>query len=253
MLNANGLPQRALVIGGGSDLARAIVRELAVSGPLERVALLGPRRSSLERVAAELAAHLDACATFELDLRAATSSIADALAPALEWLGGLDSVLMAAGTLPDQEVADHDPRVVEEAFQVNGTGPAVALTVLADHLERAGAGQLIVLSSVAATVVRRRSYLYDASKAALDRFALGLADRLEPAIGVHIVRPIFVATRMTEGRPRPAVSLSAEQVARATVAGLQARRRIIWVPPLARPAIAAISVLPRRLVRRLPL
>lgn len=252
MLNANGLPQQLLVVGGGSDLAVAIIKRLATDGPLERVALAGPRPASLERARDQLRELLDDVATFHLDL-ASPMTVPSDLEPALEWLGNLDAVLVAAGVLPDQHAAEADPSIVANAFEVNATGPAVALSVLADRLERAGTGQLIILSSVAATVVRRRSYVYDASKAALDRFALGLADRLEPAVGVHIVRPMFVTTRMTEGLERPPLALSPEQVAAATIAGIQARRRVIWVPKVAALGVMVLSVLPRTLLRRLPI
>jgi len=251
VLNANGYPQRLIVVGGGSEIAAAIVEALA-EGPLERVALLGPRPATLARTKERLAASVKELETFPLDL-AETTAIPGALEPAIAWLEQLDSAIVAAGVLPDQHEADHDPALVARVFQINATGAAVALTVLAERFERQGYGQLIVLSSVAATVVRRRSYLYDASKAALDRFALGLADRLEPATRVHVVRPVYVRTKMTEGRAEPPFVLSAEQVARATLAGIRSHRRVIWVPAPARLGIAALSLLPRPILRRLPI
>jgi len=251
VLNANGLPQHLLIVGGGSEIAAAIAARMA-DGPLERVALLGPNVETLSRTAAGLTPAVSDVETFPLDLSQPDEAAA-ALEPAMAWLGSVDSAIIASGILPDQHLADHDPHLVARTFSVNATGPAACLTVVADHMEHAGTGQLIVLSSVAATVVRRRSYLYDASKAALDRFALGLADRLEPAVGVHIVRPVFVETRMTANLARPPLVLSVDAVAHATIEGIQAKQRVIWVPKPARIGAAALGLLPRSLLRRLPI
>ena len=62
-----------------------------------------------------------------------------------------------------------------------------------------------MLSSVAGVRVRRANYVYGASKAGLDAFAQGMAEALRGSgASLMIVRPGWVATRMTDGRdPRP--------------------------------------------------
>ena len=87
----------------------------------------------------------------------------------------------------------------------------------------------------------------------MDGFAQGLADALaETAVNVLIVRPGFVHTKMTEGRPVPPFSIDARSVAEATAAGLAAGRQVIWVPARLRLAFGLLRLLPRPLWRRLP-
>ena len=77
-----------------------------------------------------------------------------------------------------------------------------------------GHGTLVVLSSVAGERVRRANFIYGSSKAGLDGFAQGLGDALTGSgARVLIVRPGFVRTKMTEGRPTVPLSTTADAVA----------------------------------------
>jgi decaprenylphospho-beta-D-erythro-pentofuranosid-2-ulose 2-reductase len=111
---------------------------------------------------------------------------------------------------------------------------------------------LVVLSSVAAQRARRSNYVYGASKAGLDAFAQGLQLVTHvDGVNVVIVRPGFVRTKMTAGmRPAP-LSVSAEQVAAALLAGLRRGDDTIWVPRALRPVMWVITLLPRKLMEKL--
>ena len=82
---------------------------------------------------------------------------------------------------------------------------AVSAALAASRLlQGQGHGTLVVLSSVAGVRVRRANFIYGSSKAGVDGFAQGLADALAgTAVNVLIVRPGFVHTKMTAGRPVP--------------------------------------------------
>ena len=56
--------------------------------------------------------------------------------------------------------------------------------------------------------VRRANFVYGSTKAGLDAFYTGLTEALrEFGVGVTVVRPGYVHTRMTEGRkPAPVAS-----------------------------------------------
>ena len=84
--------------------------------------------------------------------------------------------------------------------------PSPAVSVTAARLRRQGHGTLVVLSSVAGERVRRANFVYGSTKAGLDGFAQGLGDSLAGSgARVLVVRPGFVATKMTAGPPgRPA-------------------------------------------------
>jgi short-subunit dehydrogenase len=101
--------------------------------------------------------------------------------------------------------------------------------------------------------VRRANFIYGSSKAALDSFALGLADSLHGSgVRVVIVRPGFVRTKMTAALDVVPLSTSAQTVAEATVKAIQAGRDVVWVPPLFRLLYAVFAHVPRSVWRRLP-
>jgi len=67
-----------------------------------------------------------------------------------------------------------------------------------------------------------------------------------------VVRPGFVSTKMTAGRPPAPLATTPEAVADAVVAGLAAGRDTVWVPSALRPVFAVFRHLPRPLWRKLP-
>jgi decaprenylphospho-beta-D-erythro-pentofuranosid-2-ulose 2-reductase len=94
--------------------------------------------------------------------------------------------------------------------------------------------------------------VYGASKAGLDGFSLGLGDALAGSgVDVVVVRPGFVRTRMTAGRPPVPFATTAEQVAAATIRGLERGDDIVWVPGILRWLMVVVRHLPRGLFRRL--
>ena len=68
---------------------------------------------------------------------------------------------------------------------------------------------------------------------------------------VLVVRPGFVHSRMTAGRPRRPFAISAERAAADIVTGIERRRAVVWTPPLLRWAFLVLNLLPEPLFRRL--
>jgi len=110
-----------------------------------------------------------------------------------------------------------------------------------------------VLSSVAGERVRRANFVYGSTKAGLDGFAQGLGDALAGSgAGVLVVRPGFVATKMTAGRAPAPLATTPEAVADAVVAGIARGKETVWVPPALRWVFAAFRHLPRSVWRKIP-
>lgn len=252
MKDALGDVQSVLVLGAGSDLARAIVREM--TGRLRTVVLAARDPGALvEDVAALRATGVDTVEAVAFD---ATDFDAHDGFVAEQFLrfGDLDVVLLAFGVLGDAEVAARDGRVAREIVETNFTGAVSVLVPIAQHLRSQGHGTIVVLSSVAGERVRRSNFVYGASKAGLDGFAQGLADSLHGS-GVHvmIVRPGFVHTKMTAGRPAAPLATTPEAVARAVVDGIRRNRAVVWTPATLRVVMSGLRHLPRAVFRRLPL
>lgn len=246
--------KRILVLGGTSEIAGAIVGELAVSEPCE-VALAGRDAQRLGEVAQQLrGAGCARVQTLTLEATALESHRA-AIARGIELLGGeCDVMLLAVGLLGERGGLRDDLRGAVEVLEVNVLGCGSLLLEGAHALRAQGRGTIIVLSSVAAERPRAANAVYCASKAGLDALAQGLADALAPTgVRVLVVRPGFVSTRMTHGLPVPPLSSDPASVARATVRGLRGGAHTVWVPAKLRWAMAVLRLLPRPLFRRLPL
>jgi decaprenylphospho-beta-D-erythro-pentofuranosid-2-ulose 2-reductase len=250
--DAVGMPQTAAVLGGTSDIARAVVRAL-VARRLRRVVLAGRDQVGLAATAKELLAlGADEVHVIPYDTLDASSHGALA-ADAATLLGQVDLVLVAVGALGDQMVDEHNPDAISRVFTTNATGPAAAMAAFADVLRNQGHGRMVVLSSVAAVRVRRANYIYGASKAGLDAYAQGMAEALRGSgASLMVVRPGWVATRMTAGRAPAPFATTPDAVAADVVAGLTRSAAAVWSPAALGVVFGVLRLLPRALWRRLP-
>jgi decaprenylphospho-beta-D-erythro-pentofuranosid-2-ulose 2-reductase len=251
MNDAMGSPQSAVVLGGTSEIGRATLRAL-VPLRLRRVVLAGRDEAGLEEAAKEIRSLGAEAHTVRFDITDAAGHDAFA-AEVAALLGQIDLVLVVAGVLGDQSRDETDPLAVAGVLQTNCTGPAAAMTAFASVLRTQGQGRMVVLSSVAGVRVRRSNYLYGASKAGLDAFAQGMATSLEGSgASLMIVRPGWVATRMTAGlRPAP-FATTPDAVASDIVAGLQRGSAVVWSPAPLKFVFAVFRLLPGGLWRRMP-
>ena len=251
MIDATGMPQTVVVIGGSSDIARETLRLLA-RRRLRRVLLAGRQLDSLQAVADELQVLGVEAETGLLDVTD-VGAIAGFASEALARLGEIDLVLVAVGDLGVASLDDLDVFTVEKMLETNFVGPAAVTLAFAQAMRSQGWGRVVVLSSVAGVRVRKANFLYGSAKAGLDGFALGLADALhESAVRVSVVRPGFVHTKMTAGMKPAPLAVDAVTVAEAIVGALETGAAVAWVPGLLRPVFAVLKFLPRSLWRRIP-
>jgi decaprenylphospho-beta-D-erythro-pentofuranosid-2-ulose 2-reductase len=243
--------RRVLVLGGTSEIALAIVRELQSRADRE-VALAGREPEALGGAAQVLReAGCPRVLTLELDALQ-TDRHAEVLGEAFELLAGVDIVILAVGVLGERGGMPTEVAEAVEVLRVNAVGAGSLLIQAAARLREQGGGGLVVLSSVAVERPRRGNAVYGASKAALDALAQGLGDELrEEGVRVLVVRPGFVHTRMTRGLDPAPLSSSPEEVARAAIAGLDRGAHTIWAPGCLRWLMLLIRMLPRPLLRRI--
>lgn len=239
-----------LVLGGTSEIGLAIAERLVAHGAT-RVVLAGRNEAALAAASNRVSAPGVEVATAAFDADAIDGH-ERTLSELIEEQGDVDVVIAAWGILGDQAEAEGDALAAVAVGRTNYLGAVSALTVVANRLRAQGHGSIIVLSSVAAERARRSNYVYGSSKAGLDAFCQGLAIALADA-SVHllIVRPGFVATKMTSGMERTPLSTTPDAVADAALRGLMARRDVVWVPGALRLAMAVIRHMPRALFRRL--
>jgi len=252
MNDAMGMPQTAVVVGGTSDIARAVLRAL-VARRLRRIVLVGRDEIGLATAVKELqAVGALEVETMTLDVTD-VSRVGVVARDAATRLGQVDLVLVAAGVLGDQGSDEDDPEAVARVLTTNTTGPAAVMTAFATLLKNQGYGRIVVLSSVAGMRVRRSNYVYGASKAGLDGFAQGMAEALRgTGASLMIVRPGWVATRMTTGRDPAPFATTPDAVAADVVAGIERSASVVFSPAPLRLVFGVLRLLPAVLWRRVP-
>jgi decaprenylphospho-beta-D-erythro-pentofuranosid-2-ulose 2-reductase len=253
-MNAFSDPQSVALVGGTSEIGLAVVVALAESGRVRRVVLAGrdtERLAAAERLV-RVATGVTAVRT-EVFEATRTSTHEDMVRSLFED-GDLDVVVLAVGVLGDTDPQIDQPDEAVRLAEINYVaGLSVGLRT-ARFLRSQGHGALVVLSSVAGQRGRASNFVYGSSKAGLDTFAQGLGDRLRAdGVRVVVVRPGFVRSRMTDGRVAAPFASDPEDVGRAVVHALRRGRETVWVPPVLRGAMAALTALPRPLFRRLRL
>lgn len=250
MSDASHAPTTALVLGGGSDIGLAIVRELSTRG-LQKVVLAVRDPESLRT-------RLDGA---PLPIDDITVEAWDALDPsaheplleeAKAQLGAIDVVLCAVGSLGHHSGLSVGPADADALIRTNFAGPAAALLVAGRALAEQRHGTIVVLSSIAASRARKSNFVYGSAKGGLDSFAQGLADSLSgTGAKVLIVRPGFVVSKMTEGLDPAPFATTPEVVGDAVATALAAGKDgTLWVPPLLGPMMGVLRNVPTAVWRR---
>lgn len=251
MENAFGQPQNVVVLGGSSDIARAIVRKLCAART-RTVVLAGRSQQLLDEAGAE-AREYGATTTHVVLFDAEDpASAAHAVQESFAAVGEpVDLVIVAVGLLGDQSAMENDPQAAARMISVNMTWPVAAITELRSRLIAQGHGRILVLSSAAAVRVRRSSYLYGGAKAGLDRLCQGVADSLEgTGVTLQLVRPGFVRSKMTTGQKEIPFTTGVNEVAENVLRGLAGTERVIWSPTLLRYVFFVLRHLPAPIWRK---
>lgn len=221
-----------LLVGGSSEIGMAVLLQLL--GPAARNVILAGRPSGELRRNAE-------------KLRDAGYPVSTAEYDAALDSDGLDRML-------DQVCADHPLELAivavgsmsapsfAEGLMVNGT----AVSLLLQALVRRKPEQIVLLSSAAAVRPRASIAAYSLGKQLADSTALLLCRQSD--VRLLVVRPGFVTTRMTAGRPKPPLATDPEHVAQRVAAAVEAHKTIVWVPGLMGFAVRVLGLVPRKLL-----
>jgi decaprenylphospho-beta-D-erythro-pentofuranosid-2-ulose 2-reductase len=250
MQNALQEPQTIVLLGGTSEIGRAIVDELLA--PVTRTLVLAcrhPDTAQPERFARE-GLTVDVVPFDAADTAEHEQLVRDLA----DGHGDLDVVIVAFGVLGSQDEFDDDPQAAAQAVHVNYTGAVSTTLAVAAQMRRQGHGHIVVMSSVAGERGRASNFVYGSSKAGLDAFAQGLNDSLAGSgVKVTVVRPGFVHTKMTRGLKSTPLSTTPREVAKVAVAGMKAGKHTVWAPPALRYVFVGLRHTPRAIFKRLPL
>jgi short-subunit dehydrogenase len=245
-----GVPS-VLILGATSAIASALARELAAHK--FDLVLGGRDREELSALACDLSLRYGvrtAILPFDaLDSQTHASTLRSFLS---EAGNALEGVVVCIGHLGDQGKGQSDWEEARLILETNFTGCVSALNILANHFELRRGGFICAISSVAGDRGRQSNYLYGAAKAGLSTYLQGLRNRLYPAhVNVITVKPGFVDTRMTYGRPGLFLVASPESVAKGIFRAIIKGKEVVYLPWFWRFIMLLVQLIPEAIFKRM--
>ncbi|HEX5356126.1 MAG TPA: SDR family oxidoreductase [Aquabacterium sp.] len=221
--------RKILIVGATSAMAEACARLWAQRG--DQIFLAARNSQQLQSIADDLktrGAQRVGTKVFDATDFAQHAAL---LADATRFMEGLDTVLIAHGTLSDQERAQTDVNYALGEIRTNGTSVVALMSIAGEQLAAQGRGAIAVISSVAGDRGRQSNYVYGSAKALVSAFASGLRQRLSKK-GVHVItiKPGFVDTPMTAHLKKGALWAKPDQVARDISQAIDKGRAVVYTP-----------------------
>jgi NAD(P)-dependent dehydrogenase (short-subunit alcohol dehydrogenase family) len=206
--------RRVWVIGASYGIGAAVARRLINEGA--RVGMSARSRELLDAIAEGNSARVE---VLDVTDPATVRRAADALFAA--W-GGIDLVMIVAGTHTEMRAQTFDLARARRLFEVNVFGVLNCLDAVLPTLLAQASGGVAIVSSVAGYRGLPKSLIYGPTKAALINLAESLYLDLAPSgIGVYLINPGFVDTPLTQKNDfkMPAL-LPVDEAARLTLQGI---------------------------------
>lgn len=240
--------ERIVIVGASSGIGAALAAEMARPG--RSIGLVARREAALQSVASAVSAKggravVHACdATRDAEVEAAWDGLKASL-------GGIDTLVYAAGIMPDVALDEFDIAKDRAIIETNVIGAMAWLDCAARDFQRQGSGTICGIGSVAGDRGRRQAPAYGASKAALHTFLESLRNRLSvQGIRVVTIKPGPIDTPMVQGKSAPMVypvGPTAVRIARA----LERGEHTVYVPFRWRAIMAVVRAIPSFLFRKL--
>lgn len=239
-----------LILGGRSDIGGELALRQCAGRP---VVLAARGEHGMEDLSSKLL-RAGATAVHTLSFDAADVASHRAVVERAAELAGAEitTAVVAFGILGDQERAEHDEAHAFDIALIDYAAQVSMLTVLASVMRE---GHIVAFSSIAGWRARRANYVYGSTKAGLDAFCQGLADRLHGGpLSLITARPGFVIGSMTTGMKPAPLSVTPDVVAAAVSAAIEkgAGSRTLWIPRPLQALAWAMRLVPRPVWRHMP-
>lgn len=168
---------------------------------------------------------------------------------------GIDSIFIAHGSLPNQEVCEQSIDMTIEEIKTNALSTISILTIAANYFEKKRVGNISVISSIAGDRGKSSNYIYGASKAMITTFTSGLRQRLfKSNVTVITIKPGFVDTPMTKSFEKGLLWVKPNIIAKKIVKAIDNNRNSeVYLPFFWRFIINIIKIIPESIFKRIKL
>lgn len=238
---------KILIVGATSAIAVETAR-LYAAREHATFFLVGRFAERLETVAADLRSRGAA------GVETWAGDLTDPEAPAivLARAGEIDRILIAHGSLSDEERAARDAAYRASEIAVNVASPLAFAYAAAGQFRARQAGQIVIITSVAGVRGRAKNFFYGSAKASLTVFSQGLrASLCRDGVVVTELRPGLIDTPMTSGMKQGLLSTSAAEAGRLCHAAINARRPVAYIPGYWVIIMTIIRLIPERFFQRM--
>ena len=244
--------RHVLIIGGTSALAEATARHFAREH--DSLYLVARNKDRLSAVAADLKIRgASQVETFVMDAND-TANHKDLVERAKQMMNGLDTVLIAHGTLSDQKACESSYEKTFSELLTNCLSVISMLTHVANLFEAQKHGTVVVISSVAGDRGRQSNYVYGTAKSAASTYLQGLRNRLYRAhVNVITVKPGLVDTPLTAALQKGSLWAKPEQVASDIHRAIKRKTDVLDTPSFWRILMFIIRIIPEWYFKRLSL
>lgn len=243
---------KLLIVGASSAIAHETARSFASDGA--ELFLVARSEEKLNTLRDDLLAHgAKAVGIYVLDANKIElhKLMFDA---AIAALGGLDAVLIAHGTLGNQEQSEANVDITLQELHTNFISVVALLTLFSNYFEEQRRGCIAVISSVAGDRGRGSNYVYGTAKAGVNAFTQGLRNRLyKSGVKVLTVKPGFVDTPMTSNVKKNFLFASPSKVGKAIYNAMKNGDNVLYTPWFWRPIMLIIQHIPEFIFKRMKL
>ncbi|MDH5436531.1 MAG: SDR family oxidoreductase [Gammaproteobacteria bacterium] len=243
---------KILIIGATSTIAIATARLFSAEG--SELFLVARNADKLDVLCADLKTR-GASAVHSRVLDITDSKQHESMIKeSIESMSGLDIVLIAHGTLPDQRECQQSWDKTYNELNINCLSILSLLTLLANHFEQERHGTIAVISSVAGDRGRQSNYIYGTAKGAVSVFMQGLRNRLfDSNVQVLTIKPGFVDTPMTKDFPKGPLWAQPEAIAKGIQTAIFKKKNVVYLPWFWRFIMLIILHIPEFIFKKLKL
>lgn len=244
--------KKILIIGATSAIAQHCARLWAARG--DTVYLVARNGERLKTITTDLKVRGATQAfSYAMDINNLDdhTTMLDLAAAAMD---GIDTVLIAHGTLSNQKICEQSVEETLSEIKTNALSTICLLTRIANLFETKQAGVIAVITSVAGDRGRASNYVYGSSKAMVTTFASGLRQRLYKSnVAVVTIKPGLVDTPMTASFQKGLLWSKPDMVAEKIIKAINQRKSEVYEPMFWRVIMLAIKAIPNSFFRNLRL
>lgn len=189
--------RRALVTGGGSGIGQATVLRMLAEGG--RVVAADVSAAGLADTVAKAGDAAERLYTVTMNI-AEEASVRAGVAAAVEWLGGLDALVNAAGILRSSHTHETSLDAFEQVIRVNLVGTFLVVREAIPALLQGEGAAVVNFSSTSAAFAHPYMAAYAASKGGVQSMTHALAaEYAKQGIRFTAVQPGSISSGMTDG------------------------------------------------------